>query len=69
MTKWEYCEVHWHQQGVTVTMPQPSGKHVVQQSGTSEWHNVLARLGAEGWELVNVIGPDYWYYFKRPLNA
>ena len=68
MTRWEYCEVHWHTQGVTTTKANPSGQHSVQQAGAAEWHNVLAKLGAEGWELVSVL-PDYYYYFKRPLKG
>lgn len=67
MTKWEYCEVHWHEEGVTITLPQVGNEHVAQQFETTEWHNVLARLGMEGWELVSML-PDYWYYFKRPAG-
>ena len=68
MTKWEYCEVQWHQQAVTVTRVGTKSPQATQSYNPAEWHSVLARLGEEGWELVSVLAPDYWYYFKRPLK-
>jgi len=75
MVQWEYAEV-WYEQKmmavrVVVNTFSLRGNNQQEHSG-KEWGNVLARMGAEGWELVSVMASptgthQYWYYFKRPI--
>ncbi len=70
MTRWEYCEVQWQPQGVLVSFFTAPGA-TEHRFPTNQWPTTLARLGNDGWELVNAIASptgvhEYWYYFKRP---
>lgn len=72
MTQWEYCEVWWEPNQISVNVYSRNG--ITQQKhDPSEWPTVLAQLGADGWELTGVLPSsagthEYWYYFKRPLG-
>jgi hypothetical protein len=74
MTQWEYCELLWQPQEVTVTELRPDGDHQVRKFGSNDSPTVFARLGKEGWELTCCLcSPtgihEYWYYFKRPVAS
>lgn len=74
MTRWEYNGVYVHTQTWSVQTEGEQGQAIE----TNYWE-VLGRLGAEGWELVNVVPIDantgsfsggttmLVFYFKRPL--
>jgi hypothetical protein len=73
MDRWQYCELHWRAEGVTVKECDAYGQHKLQDHALADFHTVLALLGSEGWELVSVLGSpkgvhEYWYYFKRAGN-
>jgi hypothetical protein len=74
MTQWQYCELLWQPQGITVTELRADGDHQVQTFDANGLHTIIAQLGAEGWELTaNLSSPtgihEYWYYFKRPAES
>jgi hypothetical protein len=74
MTQWQYCELLWQPQGVTVTEMSPDGDHQIQTFAAQESPTVFARLGADGWELTCAMASptgihEYWYYFKRPVAS
>jgi len=66
--KWEYLVVA----GPSTTNFTPSGNSKMRKSEGGfgreafvlEQH--LDKLGAEGWQLINVVGQDPVFYFKRP---
>ena len=71
MGNWHYCELHWQASGIVVSEGDRDGRHRRQEYQASETLLALARLGAEGWELVSILASpkgihEYWYYFKRP---
>jgi len=72
MTRWEYAEV-WYTEGkgITTTVFGREG-HAQSHASLDSWGVVLANLGAEGWEMVGLLGSptggQYWYYFKRPME-
>jgi hypothetical protein len=74
MTQWQYCELHWQPDGVTVTEFSPDGDHQVQTFDPGELHSAFAQLGADAWELTTSLASptgihEYWYYFKRPASS
>ena len=71
MPRWEYCEVWWETKQVTINIFSVRGfnQQIVR---ASDWPNVFAHLGADGWELTSTMPSptgvqQYFYYFKRPL--
>ena len=72
MTRWEYCEAVWQPEQVALTLPVPDEEAVPTFYPAAQWPQVLATLGADGWELVGctaspVGAHEYYFYFKRPL--
>ena len=72
MSRWEYCEVWWEPNQITVNICNVGGSQE-EKYESAEWFNVLAKLGDEGWELTGVLASpsgsqQYWYYFKRPMD-
>ena len=72
MTKWQYCELTWQPQGVTVTEFKTNGQHTVQTYAQHESPTLFAQLGEEGWEMTTAMASpagihEYWYYSKRPV--
>ncbi|MFO0964789.1 MAG: hypothetical protein U0793_04265 [Gemmataceae bacterium] len=72
MPRWEYCDVTWQPEQVTLTRCSPDGEPSIQTTEATQWPQLLARLGADGWELVSTIASplgvhEYYFYFKRPL--
>lgn len=72
MNRWEYAEVTWTPQKVSLNFftLQGTQQHVLP---VSNWGATFAQLGREGWELVSaIVSPtgvhEYWYYFKRPVQ-
>jgi hypothetical protein len=73
MTRWEYREVIWQPDQVTVTVPHLDDEPTVEGYTAAEWPALLARLGYEGWEMINCTGAptgvhEYYFYFKRPIE-
>jgi len=73
MSYWEYCEVGWAPEQITIHVY--SGRSDGSFEGVQEpqeWGRLLAQLGADGWELVGVVptrpANHTLYYFKRPLD-
>jgi len=71
MTRWEYCEVTWQPAQVTVTSIPAYGELQTDTYPTTEWPQLLAKLGEDGWEMVSctsspVGAHEYYFYFKRP---
>jgi hypothetical protein len=74
MNRWEYCDVTWQPDQVIVTYCQSKEEPIVKTFGSPLWPQVLARLGADGWELVSSMNSpagvqEYFFYFKRPLPS
>jgi hypothetical protein len=74
MAYWEYCEVGWTPQQITIHVY--SGRADGSYEGIQEpeeWGKLLAQLGADSWEMVGVVptGPanHTLYYFKRPIDS
>ncbi len=74
MQQWEYCEVGWTLEQVTIHVysSRENGTYVGVQK-PDEWGALLSQLGAEGWELVGVVptkpANHSLYYFKRPIES
>jgi Tfp pilus assembly protein PilV len=73
MTRWEYREVIWQPAQLMVTIPNADDEATVDTMSSAEWYPLLARLGEEGWELINCTGAptgihEYYFYFKRPIE-
>ena len=73
MTRWEYCEAVWQPDQVVLTMPVPDEEPEPSSYPATQWPQVMAQLGSEGWELVGctaspVGAHEYYFYFKRPLE-
>ena len=73
MTRWEYCDVTWQEAGVTVTRCEVNGEPWAETFDAPTWPELLARLGADGWEMVAAMASplgihEYYYYFKRPVE-
>ena len=73
MTRWEYCEAVWQPETIVVTMPVPDEEPVPTTYAATEWPQVLATLGNDGWEMVactpSPVGMhEYYFYFKRPIE-
>ncbi len=74
MQQWEYCEVGWTPEQVTIHVysSRENGTYVGVQK-PDEWGALLSQLGAEGWELVGVLptkpANHSLYYFKRPIES
>ena len=73
MTRWEYRELIWNPEQVTVTVPHLDDEPTVEAYTAAEWPALLARFGYEGWEMVNCTASpagihEYYFYFKRPLE-
>ena len=74
MFQWEYCEVAYTPKQVLIHVysERDNGKYEGIQK-PEEWGELLAQLGADGWELVGVVptrpANHTLYYFKRPLNS
>ena len=71
MTRWEYCDVTWQPDQVMLTTCGAGGART-QAYSTQDWPRLLAKLGADGWELVSTTASpmgvhEYYFYFKRPL--
>lgn len=77
-TKWEYCSLRIHPPPNSVNLEvftlAEGAKTVVYGDGEPP-ESVIAGLGLEGWEMIDVHlfdkGPDYVteiYYFKRPIG-
>jgi hypothetical protein len=74
MTRWEYCDVTWQPEQVVLTHCGAHGEPEVQAFAAEGWPQLLARLGADGWELVSttaspMVVHEYYFYFKRPLPS
>jgi hypothetical protein len=73
--KWEYCIVtqYYPRKVPTIRYLTPEG--VIPDIDYFESIDVaVARMGAEGWELVSVVrdgsmSPGVTYYFKRPVDT
>jgi hypothetical protein len=70
MTRWEYLEAVWQPEGVVVTRAGFGNDTTVESYEAGDWYGVLAKLGEEGWEMVNCTGSpvgmhEYFFYFKR----
>lgn len=73
MKRWEYCEVWWQPQGVSIVFFRERGGET-HKFPAEQWASLFARLGLDGWELVNTMASptgvhEYWYYFKRPVEG
>jgi hypothetical protein len=73
MTCWEYCDVTWQPGQVILTMPSVDDPPNVETFDPDTWPQLLAKLGADGWELVSTTASpmgvhEYYFYFKRPLE-
>src|SRR5262249_46366083 len=73
MTRWEYCDATWQPTQVVLTHCTANGSPRVQTFDAEAWPQLLARLGADGWELVSTTAAptgvhEYYFYFKRPLS-
>ena len=74
MSYWEYCEVGWTPQQITIHVY--SGRADGSYEGIQEpkeWGKLLAQLGADGWEMVGIVpgkpANHTLYYFKRPMDS
>jgi hypothetical protein len=72
MTRWAYCEAVWQPEQVSLTMPIADQEPVPTTYPSQQWPQVMALLGADGWELIactsSPVGMhEYYFYFKRPL--
>jgi hypothetical protein len=73
MRRWEYCDVTWQPTLLIVTFGSPDDDPEVETHDSADWPQVLAQLGADGWELVSTTASpmgvhEYFFYFKRPLE-
>jgi hypothetical protein len=73
MVCWEYCDVTWQPDQIILTVPDANGPAKVETFDSATWPQLLAQLGAEGWELVTTTASpvgihEYYFYFKRPLE-
>jgi hypothetical protein len=73
MNTWEYCDVTWQPEQVIVTRCAADSEPRVKSYDAASWPKLLAKLGAEGWELVSTTASpmgmhEYYFYFKRPLD-
>jgi hypothetical protein len=73
MTRWEYCDVTWQPHQVILTMCSAGETPRVKAFEAQNWPQILAKLGADGWELVTTTASpvgihEYYFYFKRPLK-
>jgi hypothetical protein len=74
MTRWEYQDVTWRPDQLILTRCPAGGTPEVRTLDAQRWPELLARLGAEGWELVSCTASpvgvhEYYFYFKRPLAS
>lgn len=74
MPYWEYCEVGWTPQQITIHVY--SGRTDGSYEGIQEpkeWGRLLAQLGADGWEMIGIVpagsANHTLYYFKRPIDS
>jgi len=70
VTRWQYCEVWWHQPECAMCV---IGREI-ENFPTEDWPDVFAQLGVDGWELVSTMNnptneAECWFYFKRPLDS
>jgi hypothetical protein len=54
-------------------LPAAGGTPRVKSFEAQNWPQLLAKLGADGWELVSTTASpvgvhEYYFYFKRPLG-
>lgn len=73
MKRWEYCDVTWQPEQVVMTTCDATGAPRVKAYNAQDWPRLLAKLGADGWELVSTTSSpvgihEYYFYFKRPLE-
>jgi hypothetical protein len=71
--RWEYCDVTWRPDELIVTSCSVDEEPVVETYDSINWPQVLAQMGADGWELVSTTASpvgvhEYYFYFKRPLE-
>src|SRR5437899_3368789 len=66
MTHWEYCEAVWQPDQVSLTMPVPDEEPVPTSYPAQQWPQVMAQLGADGWEMASCTASPvgaHEYYF------
>jgi hypothetical protein len=75
MQKWEYLRIVVNMDeravdDVTVNDVKVFDQDEQPKSKEVELSDIFARLGSEGWELVNGWGSKSWevFYFKRPVE-
>jgi hypothetical protein len=73
MTRWEYCDVTWQPGQLILTTASVDDDPTVETFDAATWPQLLAQLGADGWELVSTTASpmgvhEYYFYFKRPLE-
>lgn len=75
MQKWEYLRIVVNMderlvEDVTVNDVQVFDQSRQRTRKEVELSDVFAKLGSQGWELVNGWGSQSWevYYFKRPVE-
>lgn len=76
MQQWEYCQLDFSSYGntrrSTLMFFQPTGTDTT-AIDINEYHNKLAELGRQGWELISVTyisvshHTQLAWHFKRPL--
>jgi hypothetical protein len=71
MTRWEYADVTWQPDQVIVTTVEDGDRPTTETYPATEWPQLLAKLGYDGWEMVSctaspVGAHEYYFYFKRP---
>ena len=77
MQKWEYCEVDCRfGNAVTLRYYRPNGSLVHgpekvrnDDAARERAKQIVADLGLQGWELVNVRENGWEYWLKRPLEG
>lgn len=77
MQKWEYCEVSVTSGEVVTIKYYGADNNKIRKSerikNTDEMRDrakqIVAQLGLDGWELVNVRDNGLEYWFKRPIES